>query len=143
MILGRRPVVVAVPCGPRVAAGWLGTAGVFLSGNQKRGEVSTDATETLCHPGRRGILQANGVFCASGYGLMGWKCIILSIVCSRAVVFLYPFKYQEKEEFNMTIMKNELNNIWSRVRDDLDVDDLIFDYEAYHTAEDSETVSER
>ena len=74
---------------------------------------------------------------------MGWKCIILSIVCSRAVVFLYPFKYREKEEFNMTIMKNELNNIWSRVRDDLDVDDLIFDYEAYHTAEDSETVSER
>ena len=43
----------------------------------------------------------------------------------------------------MTIMKNELNNNWSRVRDDLDVDDLIFDYEAYHPAEDSETVSER
>ena len=36
----------------------------------------------------------------------------------------------------MTMPKREVNNIWARVRDDVDVDDLIFNYEAYHTSED-------
>ena len=36
----------------------------------------------------------------------------------------------------MTMPKREVNNIWARVRSDIDVDDLIFDYEAYHTSED-------
>ena len=29
----------------------------------------------------------------------------------------------------MTMMKREVNNIWSRVRSDVDVDDLIFETE--------------
>ena len=33
----------------------------------------------------------------------------------------------------MTMVKREVNSIWSRVREDLDVDDLIFDYDTYHT----------
>ena len=39
----------------------------------------------------------------------------------------------------MTMPKREVNNIWARVRDDVDVEpgyDLIFNYEAYHTSED-------
>lgn len=36
----------------------------------------------------------------------------------------------------MTMPKWEANSIWSRVRDDVDIDDLIFNYEAYHTSED-------
>lgn len=43
----------------------------------------------------------------------------------------------------MTMPKREVNNIWARVRKDLDVDDLIFDYEAYHNADDGEACSER
>jgi len=43
----------------------------------------------------------------------------------------------------MTMMKRDVNNIWSRVRQDLDVDDLVFDYERYHTSEDSEMYTER
>lgn len=42
----------------------------------------------------------------------------------------------------MTMVKRDVNNIWSRVRSDVDVDDLIFDYEATHSRED-ETCSER
>ena len=36
----------------------------------------------------------------------------------------------------MTMLKREVNNIWSRVRDDVDVDDLIFNYEDTHTSQD-------
>ena len=35
----------------------------------------------------------------------------------------------------MTMPKWETNNIWARVRDDVDVDDLIFNYESYHAGE--------
>lgn len=42
----------------------------------------------------------------------------------------------------MTMQKHEVNSIWSKVRSDVDVDDLIFNYDAYHTGED-ETVSDR
>ena len=37
----------------------------------------------------------------------------------------------------MTMGKWEVNSIWSKVREDKDIDDLIFDYDAYHTSEDS------
>lgn len=37
----------------------------------------------------------------------------------------------------MTMTKWEANSIWSKVREDRDIDDLIFDYDAYHTSEDS------
>lgn len=42
----------------------------------------------------------------------------------------------------MTMPKREVNTIWSKVRSDVDVDDLIFNYEAYHTDED-DTCSDR
>lgn len=42
----------------------------------------------------------------------------------------------------MTMVKREVNNIWARVRDDVDVDDLIFNYEATHVRED-ESCSDR
>lgn len=35
----------------------------------------------------------------------------------------------------MTMPKREVNSIWSKVREDLDVDDLIFNYDVYHTSE--------
>ena len=42
----------------------------------------------------------------------------------------------------MTMPKWEVNSIWSKVREDRDIDDLIFDYEAYQSGEDS-TCSDR
>ena len=36
----------------------------------------------------------------------------------------------------MTMPKREVNSIWAKVRDDVDIDDLIFNYEAYHAGED-------
>lgn len=36
----------------------------------------------------------------------------------------------------MTMPKWEVNTIWSKVRSDVDIDDLIFNYEAYHSSED-------
>ena len=43
----------------------------------------------------------------------------------------------------MPMVKREVNSIWSRVREDLDVDDLIFDYDTYHTPQEGEPASER
>ena len=37
----------------------------------------------------------------------------------------------------MTMVKREVNSVWSKVREDKDIDDLIFDYDAYHTSEDN------
>ena len=37
----------------------------------------------------------------------------------------------------MTMATREVNSIWSKVREDRDIDDLIFDYDAHHTSEDS------
>lgn len=42
----------------------------------------------------------------------------------------------------MTMIKREVNNIWAWVRSDIDVDDLIFQYEDTHTRE-GETCSQR
>lgn len=39
----------------------------------------------------------------------------------------------------MTMPKREVNSIWSKVRSDIDVDDLIFNYETYHTSEDDDS----
>ena len=36
----------------------------------------------------------------------------------------------------MTMPKWEVNSIWSKVREDRDIDDLIFNYDAYHSSED-------
>ncbi len=36
----------------------------------------------------------------------------------------------------MTMPKREVNTIWSKVREDKDIDDLIFNYDAYHTSDD-------
>ena len=59
----------------------------------------------------------------------------------RTMVFLYPF-LRRKEGIRMTMMKREVNSIWSRVRSDVDIDDLIFDYEGTHARED-ESCSDR
>ena len=42
----------------------------------------------------------------------------------------------------MTMNKREVGSIWARVRADVDVDDLIFNYEQYSIRED-ESCSER
>lgn len=42
----------------------------------------------------------------------------------------------------MTMVKREVNSIWSRVRADVDIDDLIFNYEATHSHEE-ESCSDR
>ena len=42
----------------------------------------------------------------------------------------------------MTMVKREVNNIWTRVRKDIDIDDLIFDYEGTNIRED-EVCSDR
>lgn len=36
----------------------------------------------------------------------------------------------------MTMPKRDVNSIWSKIREDKDIDDLIFNYDAYHTSED-------
>ena len=36
----------------------------------------------------------------------------------------------------MTMPKRDVNSIWSKVREDRGIDDLIFDYEAYHAGDD-------
>lgn len=43
----------------------------------------------------------------------------------------------------MTMPKSNKNNIWSCVRDDIDVDDLIFNYDAYHNNEEVQHCSDR
>ena len=47
-----------------------------------------------------------------------------------------------KGVITMTMLKREVNSIWARVRADVDVDDLIFNYEDTHSRED-EPRSER
>ena len=42
----------------------------------------------------------------------------------------------------MTMLKKEVNNIWARVRADVDIDDFIFNYEDTKAHED-ETCSQR
>lgn len=43
----------------------------------------------------------------------------------------------------MTMSKYEVNNIWSRVRSDVDVDDLIFHSDGYNAKEDDKACSDR
>ena len=57
------------------------------------------------------------------------------------MVFLYPI-FNGKKFTVMTMVKKEVNNIWARVRADVDIDDLIFNYEETKARED-ETCSER
>lgn len=54
----------------------------------------------------------------------------------QTVVFLCPFFSRNRKEMaEMTMQKREVNSTWARVRDDVDIDDLIFQYEDYHTTE--------
>ena len=43
----------------------------------------------------------------------------------------------------MTMPKYDANNIWTRVRSDVDVDDLIFRSDGLRTVEDDRTCSDR
>ena len=58
------------------------------------------------------------------------------------MVFLYP-KDRKEEVRSMTMVKREPNNIWSRVREDRDIDDLIFGEESYYGYMEDHTCSER
>ena len=58
------------------------------------------------------------------------------------MVFLYP-KDRKEEVRSMTMVKRDPNNIWSRVREDRDIDDLIFGEEFRSGYEESLTSSER
>ena len=42
----------------------------------------------------------------------------------------------------MTMPKREVNTVWATVREDRDIDALIFNYDAYHTSDD-DTCSDR
>ena len=42
----------------------------------------------------------------------------------------------------MTMPKRDVNSVWSKVREDKDIDDLIFNYDAYNANED-DTGSDR
>ena len=59
------------------------------------------------------------------------------------MAFLYPFGTNREEATSMTMPKFEVNSIWSRVRSDVDVDDLIFDAEGYSAKEDDRVCSDR
>lgn len=109
-------------------------------------EVGTDAS-ALCHPRGTLILQAMGAYCARLCGLTGRVFRVYTAFspsfARQTVVFLYPFLSSKRKEMaKMTMPKREVNSIWSKVRDDVDVDDLIFNYDAYHTS-DEDTVSDR
>ena len=54
-----------------------------------------------------------------------------------------PLRIQPQEVKSMTMVKREPNSIWSRVRDDRDVDDLIFCEEFQSGREEYVTCSER
>ena len=103
-------------------------------------EVGTDAS-ALCHPRGTLILQAMGVYCARLCGLTGRVFRVYTAfspsLARQAVLFLYPFFSSYRKEMSaMTMPKRETNSVWSKVREDRDIDDLIFDYEAYHAGDD-------
>ncbi len=110
-----------------------------------RREVGTYAT-ALCHPGSTLVLQTIGAYCAQHCGLTGLTAVnkaFSPIACSAdGGIFIPIFPRTRKEEAAMTMPKWEVNSIWSKVREDRDIDDLIFNYEAYHTGED-DTCSDR
>ena len=43
----------------------------------------------------------------------------------------------------MTMAKREVNSIWAKVREDRDIDDLIFDHDAVSHASEDSTCSDR
>lgn len=103
-------------------------------------EVGTDAS-ALCHPRGTLILQAVGAYCARLCGLTGRVFRVYTAFspsfARQTVVFLYPFfHYYERRRQAMTMPKREVNTVWAKVREDRDIDDLIFDYEAYHAGDD-------
>lgn len=64
-----------------------------------------------------------------------------SIVCiANGGIFIPNFRIGGER---MTMGKREVNSIWARVRPDVDVDDLIFRYEAGRTSEEKQSCSDR
>ena len=62
---------------------------------------------------------------------------VFSIVCGAdGGIFIPIFQEEGKEAAGMTMPKWEVNSIWANIRSDVDIDDLIFNYEAYHTNDD-------
>ena len=66
-----------------------------------------------------------------------------SIVCGTGGGIFIPNFRNKEGGVRMTMPKREVNNIWSRVRADVDVDDLIFEYDRYHSYEDGDSCSDR
>lgn len=58
-------------------------------------------------------------------------CAVQSGVFLRTF-FLYDFNL---EVFSMTMVTREPDSIWTRVRPDIDIDDLIYNYDGTHPAE--------
>ena len=56
---------------------------------------------------------------------------------------LFHFHPMRKEGNGMTMPKYDANNIWTRVRNDVDVDDLIFQSDGLRTVEDERPCSDR
>ena len=110
--------------------------------------MAQDAGAALCYPGRLNGLQAVEADCARikrrNRPEHSKHTSHFSIVPAAGGGIFIPifFQFLRREVNSMTMVKREVNNIWSRVRCDVDVDDLIFDYEGTHSRED-ETCSER
>lgn len=103
-------------------------------GDSVGNEVGKNAT-ALCYPG--------GILCLQASGAYFLTTDFSPSFAMRTVVFLYPFFSSDRKEMAaMTMPKRETNSVWSRVREDRDIDDLIFDYDAYRAGED-DTSSDR
>lgn len=116
------------------------TEAVFTVSAVGRDSVGKEAGENaaaLCHPGGTLYLQASGAYCVRLFELTGRVTDFSPSFAAQTVVFLYPFfSNDRKETAAMTMPKREVNSIWSKVREDRDIDDLIFNYEACHAGED-------
>lgn len=107
-------------------------------GGDSVGKEAGEDAAALCYPGGILCLQASGA-----YLLSGLTTDFSPSFAAQTVVFLYPFFSNDRKEMAaMTMPKREVNSVWSRVREDRDIDDLIFDYDAYRAGEE-DTSSDR
>jgi hypothetical protein len=101
------------------------------------GKVVGKDAAALCYSGGTLCLQASGAYCAGLYGLTDRVTDFSPSFAAQTVVFLYPFFSSYRKEMSaMTMLKRDVNSIWSKVREDRDIDDLIFNYDACHASED-------
>ncbi len=76
-----------------------------------------------------------GVLCVKKRSEFGLKFANILTCLHRlqweTVEFLYSFAENQcgSEVYPMTMPKREVNSVWSRVREDVDLDDLIFEHD--------------